>query len=295
MAIATPSEFGLVRLPTELIIDTITKVEWEQRTLCNLRLVCRNFDDILRSFENTITNALLQSQFPSSSRNMFPSLFQEASKYSTVSEVQRRWDILGRLEHNCVHIGEREGKQGWMIPRSIKIHSTGLCLLFRLQDVGSGGSQATLIRSLPCTSLLVLLFSLTLSLHQLRVNGPDILNSSAPVQCAAFRAEMELACLELLLQHGPQFLLSLLEKDSNAMSLLESEYDRMEIRQMAYPDGTPKPPTLISVLRRTLSARLECDWRDHHKYMLNFLHEERFHDISEEDTSKIVQGLDPYA
>lgn len=50
-----------------------------------------------------------------------------------------------------------------------------------------------------------------MSIHQLRADGPDILNVHAPVQCATFRAEIELACKELILHHGPGFIKALLE------------------------------------------------------------------------------------
>jgi len=121
-----------------------------------------------------------------------------------------------------------------MTPRWTKIQEVGLGLLYRLQDCGKGEAhvvpcsllksfsvcsedQAMLIRTLPATSLAVLLFTLFISIHQLRADGPDIIHHQSPVQVPAFRAELELACEELMLQHGADYLVLLLDHNVRAV------------------------------------------------------------------------------
>lgn len=56
-----------------------------------------------------------------------------------------------------------------------------------------------------------------ISIQQLRADGPDILHHQSPVQVRAFRVEIELACQELLLERGPEYLGLLLKSDSDAI------------------------------------------------------------------------------
>lgn len=56
-----------------------------------------------------------------------------------------------------------------------------------------------------------------MSIHELRADGPDLLHHHSPVQNAVYRAEMELACEEMLLRHGAPYLASLLDNDPKAI------------------------------------------------------------------------------
>lgn len=73
---------------------------------------------------------------------------------------------------------------------------------------------------------------------------------------------------------------------------LEKEYECMEARQMPRIDGTASPPTLISVLRRTLSTKLRCDWKDNHERMWELLGSDKLRNICESDALTIIRGED---
>jgi len=222
-------------LPNEILIDILTMLPWSRAGSRDTRLVCRQFNAVLRDYEHSIACELIRTQFPASSRRRFPGLFHtETVNYAVVDQLHNRWSALARVREGCRHVREREGKAaGWMTPRWIKIQEVGLGLLYRLQDCGKGSNhvvpcsllrsssvcyedQAMLIKSLPVVSLAVLLFTLFISIHQLRADGPDIIHHQSPVQVPAFRAELELACEELMLQHGADYLVSLLNHNVRA-------------------------------------------------------------------------------
>lgn len=62
-------------------------------------------------------------------------------------------------------------------------------------------------------------------------------------------------------------------------------------RQMPYPTGEPKPPTLISSLRRALAARLECDISQTVTKMWEILASTSFDEVDHLKLTQIVGGV----
>ncbi|RMX79766.1 hypothetical protein D0869_08070 [Hortaea werneckii] len=92
------------------------------------------------------------------------------------------------------------------------------------------------------------------------------------------RCEVEVAVEECVLQYGPEVLVGLVEggdRDGKgesgyqelrrrrvrrgrwARSLFETELRTLNTRQRPFPDGSPKPPTLIACLRRTFAEKTQ--------------------------------------
>lgn len=135
-----------------------------------------------------------------------------------------------------------------------------------------------------------MLFTLILSVHQLRSDGPDILLPTRPLTFDVLRFEVELACEELLLQHGPAYHDALLCHSESAIRLLELEVKGMEARQLPQ-DGKPSPKTLIAELRCALADTLKSDVRDNGEDMWSTLANiQSFLDA--DDLIKIVNGYE---
>lgn len=73
-------------------------------------------------------------------------------------------------------------------------------------------AKSDLLHLLPATSLACLIFKCYSAVKILRVHGPDPVHSRCGWEDAGFRCEVELAVEELLLVHGAEFFVSLLEE-----------------------------------------------------------------------------------
>lgn len=82
-----------------------------------------------------------------------------------------------------------------------------------------------------------------------------------------------------------------LDRAHTLSRMLEDEYGAMETRQLPNVDGQPKPPTLISVLRRALSTRLGCRLHDNQKHMWELLDDDRLGSISDDTAEQIINGI----
>jgi hypothetical protein len=79
-------------------------------------------------------------------------------------------------------------------------------------------AKSDLLQLLPATSLACLIFKCYSAVKILRVHGPDPVHSRCGWEDAGFRCEVELAVEELLLVHGAEFFVSLLEERRGAGS-----------------------------------------------------------------------------
>jgi hypothetical protein len=76
----------------------------------------------------------------------------------------------------------------------------------------SHSAKSDLLHLLPATSLACLIFKCYSAVKILRVHGPDPVHSRCGWEDAGFRCEVELAVEELLLVHGAEFFVGLLEE-----------------------------------------------------------------------------------
>ncbi|KAI4823156.1 hypothetical protein E4T44_06909 [Aureobasidium sp. EXF-8845] len=252
-------------LPPELLLDSISRLDYTPGCLSALRLFPRN---ILANH---------------------PGLDGKNISFKTLDELYVRLSTLFRLERNCHSIRRRAGKEAaWMRPEWMSLQQAGLHLLYYLYDAGNHEDQSNIIRSLPPTSLAILLLTLHLSIHQLRADGPDLLIPTSPLLHGMLRFEVELCCQELILQRGPGFLDALLCHCPHAIKLLEAEIRNMEARQLP-SEGTPIQKTLIAECRCRLANTLGTNVEDNRRDMWSVL--ERIGGILDEaDIVKVIKG-----
>ena len=101
------------------------------------------------------------------------------------------------------------------------------------------------------------------------------------------RIEVELCCQELILQHGPRFLDSLLCHCPHAIKRLESEVRNIEARQLP-SDGKPSQKTLIAECRCRLAEILGTNIEDNRRDMWSVL--ERIGVLDDADVVKVIKG-----
>ena len=231
---------SLSGLPTELFLDIVSNVPYGHTYSKNLQLVCKGFHHLMKRYEHTIAKRVLDEQFPWAHRQ-FPALFSHTSDachrahyYRALRTMYTRLATLSCIKSRCRVIRDRGSDcSAWTTSRTIRIHNAGLLILYRLQDCGElaandergqavpGSDSITedkqaLLSSLPAPSLAVLLFTLMMSIHLLRATGPDMVLYHT-TQRAESRSEIELACEEVILRDGPEFLLGLLQDNAKSV------------------------------------------------------------------------------
>ncbi|TIA62340.1 hypothetical protein D6C77_02837 [Aureobasidium pullulans] len=281
----------LLSLPPELILESLAQVDYTPGHLDQLRLVCRDFNDLLQQYEHSLSFEIIRLQCPLNILAKYPGLHAPGSSlgFKTLDELYMRFNTLFRIERNCHNIRRREGKEAaWMRPEWVNLQQAGMHLLYRIHDSKSHENKAQIIKSLPPTSLAILLLTLHLCVHQLRSDGPCILIPTSPLLHGMLRFEVELCTQELILHHGPSYQDALLCHCPHAISLLETEVRNMETRQLPSEDGKVAQRTLIAECRCRLAETLGSDVEDNRKDMWSIL--ERIGSLTEEDVVKVIRG-----
>ncbi|THY74965.1 hypothetical protein D6C86_02593 [Aureobasidium pullulans] len=281
----------LLSLPPELILESLAQVDYTPGHLDQLRLVCRDFNDLLQQYEHSLSFEIIRLQCPLNILAKYPGLHAPGSSlgFKTLDELYMRFNTLFRIERNCHNIRRREGKEAaWMRPEWVNLQQAGMHLLYRIHDSKSHENKAQVIKSLPPTSLAILLLTLHLCVHQLRSDGPCILIPTSPLLHGMLRFEVELCTQELVLHHGPSYQDALLCHCPHAISFLETEVRNMETRQLPSEDGKVAQRTLIAECRCRLAETLGSDVEDNRKDMWSIL--ERIGSLTEEDVVKVIRG-----
>ncbi|CAD0107365.1 unnamed protein product, partial [Aureobasidium uvarum] len=280
-----------ISLPPELILDSLSRIDYTPGCLDHLRLVCRNFNKLLRQYEHSLAVEIIRLQFPSDVLAKHPGLYEPKTSigFKTLDELYTRIRTLTRVERNCHNIRRREGKEAaWMRPEWINLQQAGMHLLYRLYDAGTHENKSRIIRSLPRTSLAILLLTLHLCIQQLRADGPSLLIPTSPLLHGMLRFEIEVCCQELILHHGPGFLDALLCHCPHAIALLESEVQNMEARQLPSEDGKASERTLIAECRCRLAECSGTSVEDNRTDMWNVL--ERIGTLDGADIVRVIRG-----
>ncbi|KAG9681453.1 hypothetical protein KCU95_g14895, partial [Aureobasidium melanogenum] len=281
----------ILSLPPELILGIFARIEYTPAYHNQLRLVCRDFNGLLQQYEHSLAAETVYLHFPLGILAKYPGLCKTGTSIGlkTLDELYMRLCTLFRLERNCHNIRKREGKEAaWMRPEWINLQQAGMHLLYRLHDAGNHENKSQVIRSLPPTSLAILLLTLYLCIQQLRADGPSLLIPTSPLLHGMLRFEVELCCQELILQNGPSFLDALLCYCPNAIALLETEVRNIEARQLPLEDGKAREKTLIAECRCRLADTLGTNVEDNRKDMWNVL--ERIGILDETDIVKVIRG-----
>lgn len=164
--------------------------------------------------------------------------------FADLSTLHARLDTLHEIHSHWLQIVNHGPDLQWLKGRWENIHKAGLLLLYRLQDAGrrpasyfsssSSGlappdamqtyiAQLELLHALPGPSLACLLFKLLASIRILRVHGPTPIHATttwgASIDPAQQRQDIELACEESLLKHGPAFFVALLRDGQASLGI----------------------------------------------------------------------------
>ncbi|KAI5244543.1 hypothetical protein E4T43_03792 [Aureobasidium subglaciale] len=281
----------LLSLPPELMLNSLARIDYTPGCLDRLRFVCHGLEGLLQQYEHSLAVEIIRLQFPSNVLSRYPDLHDSGTSigFKTLDEICIRMYTLFRIERNCHNIRGREGLNGSIYNK---------CFLNRPSQVdtptyfvittGDHKNKSHIIRSLPPTSLAILLLTLHLCIHQLRSDGPSLLIPTSPLLHGMLRFEIEMCCQELVLQYGPCFLDALLCHCPQAIALLSQEVRNLEVRQLPSADGEPSEKTLIAECRCRLADTLGTDVEESRKDMWNVL--ERIGMLNEEDIVKVIRG-----
>lgn len=230
-------------MPAEVLLQIAAKIPFEARPVSAFQLINRRTHNIIQGYQRSLIKETISQQFSWAPRQ-FPGLFTDphASPMGRrqLARVLTRVATLTSIKAKCRVIREQGHTHhcAWTTKRSTETYAAGLLILYRVSDgmyivvLNANGrrltgtaphdQQATLIESLPRTSLAVLLFTLMMSVLMLRSVGPRMMlhcphhhmhaaSAHEREQRIRERADIELACEELLLQQGPGFLLGLMD------------------------------------------------------------------------------------
>lgn len=231
-----PSPVSLSSIPTECLIDILSSVDYTESTRSDLRGVCKRFQSTVDSYEHSIVRTIVTQQFDWA-RRQYPSLFSDGMTmtWSSMDVLFRRISVLSSIKSRCLIVRQGNAEHSsWTTYRALTFHYAGLLILYRLKDcrkrtplvyhatplteTATNEGKRALILSLPKASLAILTFTLMMSIHVLRALGPElVLHWVSPPQEDA-RSEIELACEEVLLRDGPEFLLGLLQHRCESIS-----------------------------------------------------------------------------
>ncbi|KAK4902336.1 hypothetical protein LTR27_001240 [Elasticomyces elasticus] len=267
-------------LPPELWLNIIPLIPYTPTQLSTLRLISRHHNSLIILHEKSLASHLKTQTFDTTTLRLFPGI--AVSSYRHLATLHTRLQTLQTLKAAWPAITTAGGvntnrELAWLEGRYEAVFTTGILLLYRLQDTTSAGThihssvegtlcphcaKLALIAGLPAGSLACLLFVLVAAVKILRVHGPDPINARWCKDDMEIRSEVELACEEVLLESGPVVFMGLLDERHKhsgwALSTLRTEISGMTARQQPFASGQSKPATLISALRVALAEKTGC-------------------------------------
>lgn len=241
---------SLDALPAELLLSIIPHISYTPANLTSLRLVSRKMNALVTAHEQGLVTDIKTQQYSPATLTLFPSL---PHSYEGLHTMHSRNQTLDDLHKHWLHVTNHGPDLGWMRDRWETIHKAGMLLLYRLYDAGNPSSssspspyrdntladptdsQRDLINLLPATSLACLVFKLYSSIKILRIYGPEPICASYAKDFAETRCDIELAFEEMLLRHGPDFFVIMLQAGRAA----DSKRKQWAIESVTPP--IPKP------------------------------------------------------
>ncbi|KAM0712040.1 hypothetical protein Q7P37_011134 [Cladosporium fusiforme] len=299
MATTHNQRASFTTLPPELILQVIPHIPHDPQDIAALQLTNRHFYDLLTTHETTLVPAIRKCNYQTAPQ-LFPSLL--LNSYPQLATLHSRLATLTALHDNWLHLTSHGPELNWLRDRWESIHKAGTLLLYRLRDCSEsfdhGNSDAAhaakvdLLNLLPATSLACLVFKCYSAIKILRVHGPQPVHATFAKDDAGTRCEVELALEEMLLEHGAEFFVALLEagrvggdKGRWAVDALNDELANMEFRQLH-----SAAPTLISTLRQSFAQKTNGHFANTATKMWEVLSSSVFDEVDEEKMVKIVTG-----
>lgn len=218
---------ALTNLPPELLLQIIPHIPHDPVTIRALRSTNRQLYSLLKAHEKTLVPAIRATSYRTKPL-LFPSL--PLDSYTHLATLHSRLETLSAFHANWLHLTSHGPEVNWLRDRWESIHKAGTLLLYRLRDYSelSGFSECSsspntgtnaachaaktdLLNLLPATSLACLVFKCYSAIKILRIYGPEPANASFAKEDVGTRCEVELALEEMLLVHGAEFFVALLE------------------------------------------------------------------------------------
>lgn len=218
---------SLDALPAELLLNIIPLISYTPTNIVRLRLVSRKINALISAHEQGLVSDIKAQQYTPATLVLFPSL---PHSYKGLSTMYERSQTLDYLHKHWLHVTNHGPDLGWMRDRWENIHRAGMLLLYRLHDAGNPAepplpptcyhydtladptdAQRDLLNLLPATSLACLIFKLYSSIKILRIYGPEPICASYAKDEPETRCDVELAFEEMLLRHGPDFFVVMLQ------------------------------------------------------------------------------------
>lgn len=223
MSPTTPQPASLTTLPPELLLQIIPAIPHDPKTITSLKLTNRHLNSLLTTHETTLAPAIRKNTYHQTPL-LFPSLL--LNSYAHLSTLHARLATLTALHANWLHLTSHGPELNWLRDRWESIHKAGTLLLYRLRDCSESNNQilpdndseaahyakVDLLNLLPATSLACLVFKCYSAIKILRVHGPAPVHATFAKDDAGTRCEVELALEEMLLVHGAEFFVALLEE-----------------------------------------------------------------------------------
>ena len=204
-----PSQLSLSALPAELVLEILPYIPYTAHGFRCLCLTCAKLNLLIKHHEQGLVRDIKLCQISPLQLQLFPSLATDT--FAGLDTLHKRLETLEDLHEQWLKITNHGPELDWLKGRWETIHKAGLLLLHRLQDSGSYCHKVALINGLPATSLACLYFKLISSIKILRIYGPAPINQSFSSGDVMARSDIELAFEEMLLQHGPDFFIAMLQ------------------------------------------------------------------------------------
>jgi len=259
-------------LPSELLLRIIEQVPYDSRTFLAIHTINRRFQQLMIQYQRSVTIQVARSQYPSSS-----TIYPLPSLSSSPRSVHSKW--LAMLDHRSLTVNHMvELISQFSLQRTVppsdlcqwmRYIEAGLHLCYRLRDCLTYEAKVAHIAGLPHLSLALIYITLIWSLRTAQRLATGIMHADHGPADEEQRMELCLCFEECTMQHGPDFLRSIVMPDYtghchqcdakiNADVILENEWDNFEERQLGGEDGTLPRRTLISCLKRAIAKKSEC-------------------------------------
>ncbi|MCJ1403582.1 hypothetical protein MMC11_006805 [Xylographa trunciseda] len=267
-----PRAISLCGLPNELLLRIVEQVHYDGRTFHSIRRINRHFQQLLIEYQHSITSEVARSQYPSSS-----TIYPSPSLSSALQSFH--WDWLAMLDHRSRtvnHVADlisQSSLQGTVpsndLSQWLQYIEAGLHLCYRLQDSSTHDAKVAHIAGLPHLSLALIYITLIWSLRTAQRLSTGIMHADHGPSDEEQRMELCLCFEECTMQHGPDFLRSIVtpiytarcnqcDAKINAHVILENELNVFDERQFGGVNGTLPRRTLISCLKRAIAKKAEC-------------------------------------
>lgn len=222
MSSAPHQQATLMTLPPELILQIIPNILHNPKDLRALKSTSRYFHSLLTTHEATLVPAIRRTSYQNTPL-LFPALLLES--YDQLAALHSRLATLADLHANWLHLTSHGPELNWLRDRWESIHKAGTLLLYRLRDCSdliadissdaAHSAKVDLLHLLPATSLACLVFKCYSAIKILRVHGPEPAHATFAKDDPGARCEIELAIEEMLLTHGAEFFVAMLQAGRN--------------------------------------------------------------------------------